>query len=96
MVYAELMHAKNVVKYLIMEVSLSFTKELTLVIIHEHVKDVIPKSQTVEVLKFIQNYTEMKSKTIMRNIPRRNILKAGKNYLVLYVGKIQKSYDMKT
>ena len=58
MVYAELMHAKNVVKYLIMEVSLSFTKELTLVIIHEHVKDVIPKSQTVEVLKFIQNHTE--------------------------------------
>ena len=52
------MHAKNVVKYLIMKVSLSFTKELTLVIIYEHVKDVIPKSQTVEVLKFIQNHTE--------------------------------------
>ena len=90
------MHAKNVINYLIMKVSLSFTKELTLVIIYEHVKDVIPKSQTVEVLNFIQNYTEMKSKTIMRNISRRNILKAGKNYLVLYVGKIQKSYDMKT
>ena len=38
-----------------MKVSLSFTKELTLVIIYEHVKDVIPKSQTVE---FIQNHTE--------------------------------------
>ena len=53
------MHAKKVVRYLIMKVSLSFTKELTLVIIYEHVKDVVPKSQTVEILKFIRNYTEV-------------------------------------
>ena len=53
------MHAKNVINYLIMKVSLSFTKELTLVIIYEHVKDVVPKSQTVEILKFIQIYTEV-------------------------------------
>ena len=53
------MHVKNVINYLIMKVSLSFTEELTLVIFYEHVKNAVPKSQTVEILKFIRIYTEV-------------------------------------